>query len=200
MPDGHSPPTPVVRHEGGRFGPGNPGRPSGARGRRGSHVVDAILDDFIANKDSALKSARFINGPAYLNTIVKLLPAQPSIGGPDVRGWSDAEMDEAHGRRPQGLRHRRRRPRSADTGRGGDGRPIASLSPRPPLLTVIYGEIGRTPPVGWPLRRAMEETMAAAESRIAAAAMLLRRHSHPPWGLLPPGEESVVSAGKPARR
>ena len=95
MPDGHSPPTPVVRHEGGRFGPGNPGRPSGARGRRGSHVVDAILDDFIANKDSALKSARFINGPAYLNTIVKLLPVQPSISGPDVRGWSNAEVDEA---------------------------------------------------------------------------------------------------------
>ena len=57
--------------------------------------MDAILDDFIANKDSALKSARYVNGPAYLNTIVKLLPAQPSIGGPDVRGWSDAEVDEA---------------------------------------------------------------------------------------------------------
>ncbi len=57
--------------------------------------MDAILDDFIANKESALKSARFINGPAYLNTIVKLLPAQPSLGGPDVRGWSDAEVDEA---------------------------------------------------------------------------------------------------------
>ena len=95
MPDGHSPPAPLVRHESGRFGPGNSGRPSGARGRRGSHVVDAILDDFIANKDSALKTARFINGAAYLNTIVKLLPVQPSIGGRDVRGWSDAEVDEA---------------------------------------------------------------------------------------------------------
>ena len=95
MPDDHSPPAPVVRHESGRLGPGNPGRPSGARGRRGSHVVDAILDDFIANKDSALKSARFMNGPAYLNTIAKLLPAQPSIGSPDVSGWSDAEVDEA---------------------------------------------------------------------------------------------------------
>ncbi len=95
MPDDPSPPSAVVRQQSGRFGPGNPGRPSGARGRRGSHVVDAILDDFIANKDSALKSARFINGPAYLNTIVKLVPVQPSIGGPDVRGWSDAEADEA---------------------------------------------------------------------------------------------------------
>ena len=95
MPDDHSPPAPVVRHESGRFGPGNPGRPSGARGRRVSHVVDAILDDFIDNKDGALKSARFINGPVYLNTIVKLVPVQPSIGGPDVRGWSDAEADEA---------------------------------------------------------------------------------------------------------
>ena len=57
--------------------------------------MDANLDDFIANKDSALKSARFFNGPAFLNTIVKLLPVQPSIGGPDVRGWSDAEVDEA---------------------------------------------------------------------------------------------------------
>ena len=95
MPDDHSPPAPVVCQESGRFGPGNPGRPSGARGRRGSDVVDAILDDFIANKDGTFKSARFINGPAYLNTIVKLLPAQPSIGGPDVRGWSDADVDEA---------------------------------------------------------------------------------------------------------
>ena len=49
----------------------------------------------LANKDRALKSARFVNGAAYLNTIVKLLPVQPSIGGPDVRGWSDAEVDEA---------------------------------------------------------------------------------------------------------
>ena len=57
--------------------------------------MDASLDDFIANKDSALKTARFINGAAYLNTIVKLLPVQPSIGGRDVRGWSDAEVDEA---------------------------------------------------------------------------------------------------------
>ena len=57
--------------------------------------MDAILEDFIANKDSALKTARFINGSAYLNTIVKLLPAQPSIGGPDVRGWSDVEVNEA---------------------------------------------------------------------------------------------------------
>jgi hypothetical protein len=57
--------------------------------------VDAILDDFIANKDSALKNARLNNGPVYLNTIVKLLPAQPSIDGPDVHGWADAEVDEA---------------------------------------------------------------------------------------------------------
>ena len=95
MPDGHSPPSAVVRQESGRFGPANSGRAHGARGRRGSHVVDAILDDFIANKDSALKSARYVNGPAYLNTIVKLLPVQPSIGGPDVLGWADAEVDQA---------------------------------------------------------------------------------------------------------
>ena len=95
MPDDRSPPAAVARQVSGRFGPGNPGRPSGARGRRGSHVVDAILDDFIANKDSALQGARFMNGAAYLSTIVKLLPAQPSIGAPDVRGWSDAEVDEA---------------------------------------------------------------------------------------------------------
>ncbi len=95
MPDDQSPPAPVVRHDSGRFGPGNPGRTPGARGRRGSHVLDAILDDFIANKDSALRGARSVNGAAYLNTIVKLLPAQASIGGPDVRDWSDAEVDGA---------------------------------------------------------------------------------------------------------
>ncbi len=95
MPDDQSPPAAAVRHESGRFGPGNPGRPPGARGRRGSHVVDAILDDFIANKDSALSRARSFNGAAYLNTIVKLLPSQPSLAGPDVRGWSDADVEEA---------------------------------------------------------------------------------------------------------
>jgi hypothetical protein len=57
--------------------------------------VDAILDDFIANKDSALSRARSFNGAAYLNTIVKLLPSQPSLAGPDVRGWSDADVEEA---------------------------------------------------------------------------------------------------------
>jgi hypothetical protein len=94
MPNDQSPAAPV-RHESGRFGAGNPGRPPGARGRRGSHVVDAILDDFIANRDSALAGARSVNAPAYLNTLVKLLPTHPSIAGPDVRDGSDADVDGA---------------------------------------------------------------------------------------------------------
>ena len=53
------------------------------RGRRGSHVVDAILDDFIANKDSALNSARFMNGPACsANSLRK--PSSTVING-DLR-------------------------------------------------------------------------------------------------------------------
>jgi len=95
MPDDHSAPPALARHENGRFGPGNPGRKPGSRGRRGSRVVAAILDDFMENKEAALKHFRYNSSPAYLNTIVKLLPAQSEVELSNVSGWSDAEVDEA---------------------------------------------------------------------------------------------------------
>jgi hypothetical protein len=84
-----------ARYENGRFGPGNPGRPPGARGRMGNRVIMAILEDFLANKDLALKNARFGSPIAYLNTILKLLPSAEAAEPPDIRAWPDADVETA---------------------------------------------------------------------------------------------------------
>ena len=95
MPDTPATPPLPARHANGRFGPGNPGRPPGARGRAAHGVTLAILEDFMVHKESALKNARFANPGTYLNAIVKLLPTQAAPEPPDVRDWSDADVDAA---------------------------------------------------------------------------------------------------------
>ena len=84
-----------ARYENGRFGPGNPGRRPGARGRMGNRVIMAILEDFLVNKDSALKNARFESPTGYLNTILKLLPSADAAEPPDIRAWPDADVETA---------------------------------------------------------------------------------------------------------
>jgi hypothetical protein len=82
-----------ARYENGRFGPGNPGRRPGARGRTANRVTMAILEDFLEHKDETLKYARRFRVEAYLNTVLKLLPSQAAIEAPEVRAWSDADVD-----------------------------------------------------------------------------------------------------------
>jgi hypothetical protein len=92
-----TPATPPLsgRHANGRFGPGNPGRPHGARGRAAHGVTLAILEDFMEHKESALNNARFSNPGTYLNAIVKLLPTQAAPEPTEVRDWSDADVEAA---------------------------------------------------------------------------------------------------------
>ncbi len=95
MPDTSPTPPLPARYENGRFGPGNPGRRPGARGRMGHRVIMAILQDFMNNKEDSLWRARQVAGPAYLNAILKLLPAQDGFDPPDVQSWTDDEIDAA---------------------------------------------------------------------------------------------------------
>jgi hypothetical protein len=95
MPDNPLSSPQPARHANGRFGPGNAGRPPGARGRAAHGVTLAILEDFMKHKDAALANARFANPGTYLNAIVRLLPTQAAPGQQDILDWSDAEVDAA---------------------------------------------------------------------------------------------------------
>jgi hypothetical protein len=66
-------PSPA-RHANGRFGPGNPGRPPGARGRASHKVVMSILEDFEANKARTLEFLRTCRAESYFATLLRLLP------------------------------------------------------------------------------------------------------------------------------
>lgn len=83
-----------ARYADGRFGPGNPGRRPGARGRAAHRVTMAILDDFMAHREDVLQRVRG-NPQLYLSHILKLLPIQVECAAPDVETWSDAEVDVA---------------------------------------------------------------------------------------------------------
>jgi len=95
MPDTPATSPLPVRYENGRFGPGNPGRRPGARGRTAHRVTMAILEDFLAHKDETLANARKFYVPAYLNALLKLLPTEAAVEAPEVRAWSDADVDAA---------------------------------------------------------------------------------------------------------
>jgi len=95
MPDAPATSPLPARYENGRFGPGNPGRRPGARGRTAHRVTMAILEDFLEHKDETLKDARNFHVEAYLNTVLKLLPSQAAFETPEVRAWPDADVDAA---------------------------------------------------------------------------------------------------------
>lgn len=93
-----------ARYADGRFGPGNPGRRPGARGRAAHRATMAILDDFMAHKEDVLQRARG-NPQLYMSHILKLLPIQVECVGPDLEAWSDADVDEALARARDALTH-----------------------------------------------------------------------------------------------
>jgi len=55
----------------------------------------AILEDFLEHKDETLAYARKFQVPAYLNALLKLLPTEAAVETPEVRAWSDADVDAA---------------------------------------------------------------------------------------------------------
>jgi len=85
--------TPALpaRHANGRFGPGNPGRRAGARGRISHRAAMAILQDFEMNRSAVLGRLRLTFTPAYFAILLKLLDSQLQVEPPAFDEYSDDE-------------------------------------------------------------------------------------------------------------
>jgi hypothetical protein len=70
----------VPRDAGGRFAPGNPGRPVGAVGKASARVSHAILADFETHQDELLPRLRKWFVPQYVALISRLLPRPAAEG------------------------------------------------------------------------------------------------------------------------
>jgi hypothetical protein len=70
----------VPRDAGGRFAPGNPGRPVGAVGKASARVSHAILADFETHEDELLPRLRKWFVPQYVALISRLLPRPAAEG------------------------------------------------------------------------------------------------------------------------
>ena len=80
-----------ARYPNGRFGPGNPGRHAGARGRMSHKAVIRILEDFDLHSPVLLDRMRKTFTPAYFEILCRLLEKTPPDEPPAVAEFSDAE-------------------------------------------------------------------------------------------------------------
>ncbi len=60
----------------GRFQPGNPGRPKGARNRLGEAFLAALADDFDQNGIAAILATRTEKPAEYVKIVASLLPKE----------------------------------------------------------------------------------------------------------------------------
>jgi hypothetical protein len=82
---------PMGRAEGGRFGPGNPGRPKGSRNRMTNQLAMALLDDFWRNEEAIIEKARRWFFPQYVQLISRFLPRETQAPAPDFASYSPQE-------------------------------------------------------------------------------------------------------------
>jgi len=83
---------PPARHANGRFGPGNPGRRAGARGRVSHRAALAILEDFEQHRDEVLELLRRSYTPAYFAILTRMLDRELKAETPAIDDYSDAEL------------------------------------------------------------------------------------------------------------
>ncbi len=87
------PANPVpARHADGRFGPGNAGRPRGARNRASQRFLAAVFEDFEAHKEDLLQRHRKAFIGDYMKFIAGLLPRQAESVEVASECCSDAEI------------------------------------------------------------------------------------------------------------
>jgi hypothetical protein len=91
MSDISSPALPA-RHANGRFGPGNPGRRTGARNRVSHRAAMAILEDFELHKSEVLRILRQSYTPAYFAILMRLLDRELQVEAPAFDDYSEAEL------------------------------------------------------------------------------------------------------------
>ena len=83
--------TDSTRTSDGRFGPGNSGRPPGARNRMSKRVALGILSHFEANQEEVLARLSRWWLPEYVRMVGRLLPRVPDEDGPDPEGLDDED-------------------------------------------------------------------------------------------------------------
>ena len=91
MTDTPAPALPA-RYANGRFGPGNPGRRAGARGRVSHRAVMAILHDFETHQATVLEHLRKDHSPAYFAILTRLLDRELQVEAPAFDDYSEAEL------------------------------------------------------------------------------------------------------------
>jgi len=78
-----------------RFGPGNPGRPKGARNKLGEAFIEALHDDFNQYGVEAIQKTRTEKPDQYLKVIASLLPKDVNLNiTDDTSEMSDDELAE----------------------------------------------------------------------------------------------------------
>ena len=123
-----SPPT-AGRDDAGRFGPGNPGRPRGARGRVSTRITAGILEHFERDTDSILDRILIHRTESYVGLLTRLVPADGSVVISPLEEASDEE-----------LRAKLSAIRAVSAG-GGEARHVLRE-----IESGLYGEAGRPPP------------------------------------------------------
>ena len=79
------------RDEKGRFGPGNPGKPKGARHALGEAFVKALHDDFVKHGVETIAKVREDKPDAYVKVVASLLPKEFKIE--TVSELTDEQLD-----------------------------------------------------------------------------------------------------------
>ncbi|HEY1559319.1 MAG TPA: hypothetical protein VGF71_00350 [Caulobacteraceae bacterium] len=82
---------PSGRFPNGRFGPGNAGRPPGARNRVSRQLLVEIHKDFEAHKEELLGRLRSSYTPSYFSTLARLMPHMAQTETPGFDDYSDEE-------------------------------------------------------------------------------------------------------------
>jgi hypothetical protein len=83
------------RDNGGKFLPGNPGKPAGARNRLQASFVDAMQKEFDAHGADIIKIVRTEKPTEFLKILAGILPKEMLLTGDVVEDLSDDELKDA---------------------------------------------------------------------------------------------------------
>ena len=87
-----------ARHADGRFGPGNPGRPRGARGRMTQRIAFSLLRHFEENQAQILRTlTAYDNIHVYMRLIDRMLARAPCEDAPELEALPPEEAAQVAG-------------------------------------------------------------------------------------------------------
>ena len=81
----------IGRDEAGKFAPGNPGKPKGARTKLGEQFLSALQQDSEAHGAEAIHTVRAERPPEYVKVIASLTPRALNL---NINNLDDATDDE----------------------------------------------------------------------------------------------------------